>query len=83
MLTVTKGKALLTTLPGGKYAATRVFGTTARVGATWNAMLRDWLPASGMQLDTRPFFEYYPLDARYDAATGVFECDLCVPVVSL
>jgi len=80
---VATGKALLTTLPGGKYAATRVFGTTARVGATWNAMLRDWLPASGMQLDARPFFEYYPPHARYDPQTGAFECDICIPVTTL
>jgi AraC family transcriptional regulator len=80
---VPTGKAMLTTLPGGKYAATRVFGTTARVGATWNAMLRDWLSASGMQLDARPFFEYYPPDARYDPQTGAFECDICIPVTAL
>ena len=81
---VPSGQVLATTLPGGKYACTPYRGNGgADISARWQSLLRDWLPASGMQLDTRPFFEYYPLDARYDAATGVFECDLCVPVVSL
>ena len=25
-------------------------------------------------------FEYYPADAYYDAASGIMECQLCVPV---
>jgi AraC family transcriptional regulator len=36
-----------------------------------------------MQLDARPFFEYYPIDAAYDPQTGVMECDICIPVVTL
>jgi len=46
-------------------------------------MLRNWLPESGMQLDSRPFFEHYPVDATYDTETGVFECDICIPVTDL
>ena len=41
------------------------------------------LPDSGMQLDARPFFEYYATDATYDPQTGVYECDICIPVVVL
>ena len=75
--------ALTTTLAGGKFACARYKGNGSDIGQYWKAMLRDWLPASGMQLDGRPFFEYYPLDASYDPQTGVFECDICIPVVSL
>jgi AraC family transcriptional regulator len=46
-------------------------------------MLRDWLPSSGLQLDGRMMFEYYPEGSSYDPATGVFDCKLCVPVVPL
>lgn len=74
------GRALVTTLPGGKYACTRYYGNGADIGETWAALLRDWLPASGMQVESKPFFEYYPVGARYDPKTGAFECDLCIPV---
>ena len=77
------GKAHTTTIPGGKYAVTRFRGAVAEIGEAWATLLRVWLPTSGMQLDARPFFEYYPQDVTYDPKTGVFECDLCIPVVAL
>ena len=77
------GHAQSTTIPGGKYAVTRFRGTVAEIGEVWASLLRVWLPASGMQLDARPFFEYYPQDVTYDPKTGVFECELCIPVVAL
>ena len=58
-------------------------GRARKIVATWTAILRYCLPSSGMQLDARPFFEYYPQDARYDPQTGVFEADLCIPVTAL
>ena len=70
-------------IPGGKYAALAFEGTGAEIGAAWDALLRDWLPKSGLQLDARPFFEYYPVDGRYDPKTGAFTCDICVPVAPL
>jgi AraC family transcriptional regulator len=70
-------------IPGGKYAALAYFGTSAGIGAAWDALLRDWLPRSGLQLDSRPFFEYYPVDGRFDPKTGAFTCDICVPVAPL
>jgi AraC family transcriptional regulator len=70
-------------IPGGKYAAMPFKGTGADIGAAWAALLRDWLPKSGMQLDSRPFFEYYPVNGEYDPKTGSFTCDLCVPVQPL
>ena len=46
-------------------------------------MLRDWLPGSGLQLDARPLFEYYPTDVTMDLKTGVLECEICIPVTKL
>jgi AraC family transcriptional regulator len=80
---VPNGGAFKTTLPGGRYAALRFYGTSDKVGEAWTALLRDWLPSSGLQLDARPCFEYYPCDGRYDSKTGAFECDVCIPVIPL
>jgi AraC family transcriptional regulator len=70
-------------IPGGKYAALAFEGTGANIGAAWDGLLRDWLPKSGLQLDSRPFFEYYPVDGRFNPKTGAFTCDICVPVAPL
>ena len=80
---VATGKALKTTVAGGKYAVLAFKGTADRVGDAWAALLREWLPASGLQLDTRPCFEYYPKDAECNAKTGAFACEICVPVIPL
>jgi len=70
-------------IPGGKYACLAYEGTGAEIGASWDALLRDWLPKSGLQLDARPFFEHYPIDGRYNPKTGTFACNICVPVAKL
>ncbi|MFZ6655627.1 AraC family transcriptional regulator [Undibacterium sp. TJN19] len=75
------GNALLTTIPGGQYASMAFKGTNADIVDAWNSILRDWLPASGFQLDARPCFEYYSPDACFDPNTGVFDCDICIPIV--
>lgn len=80
---VVAGPVFKTTIPGGKYAMQRFKGTSTEINEAWRRLLRDWLPASGLQLDNRPCFEYYPLDAGYDPATGVFECDITIPVTPL
>lgn len=77
------GSALKTTIPGGKYAVLKFKGTVEQVGEAWAALLRDWLPSSGLQLDSRPCFEYYPKGATYDYETGEFECEICIPVAPL
>jgi AraC family transcriptional regulator len=78
-----RGDAHRTTIPGGQYAALTFKGVVADFEPAWYALLRDWLPSSGLQLDSRPMFEYYPTDSNYDPATGVLECQLCVPVMPL
>lgn len=80
---VATGGALKSIIPGGRYAMLSFKGSAKNVGDAWNALLRDWLPSSGLQLDARPCFEYYPKGAAYDAQTGVFECEICIPVVPL
>jgi AraC family transcriptional regulator len=50
---------------------------------TWERILREWLPASGYQLDARSCFEYYAPDGEYDEKTGVFTCELCIPIAKL
>jgi AraC family transcriptional regulator len=77
------GKAHKTIIPGGQYAALSFKGTVREFEPAWTALLRDWLPSSGLQLDNRPMFEHYPSGSSYDPATGVMECKLCVPVVPL
>jgi AraC family transcriptional regulator len=77
------GQHQKTSIPGGKYAAARFNGTGAELGDAWMALLRDWLPSSGLQLDARPLFEYYAPDMTMDHETGAFECDICIPVTKL
>jgi len=80
---VASGGAFKTVIPGGKYAVLRFKGPGEQVGEAWAALLRDWLPSSGLQLDSRPSFEYYPKDAACDPRTGALECEICIPVVPL
>lgn len=72
-----------TTLPGGRYASLAFDGTSEQINAAWRHLLRDWLGGSGLQLDARPCFEHYPIDARYDSASGAFSCNIVVPVAPL
>ena len=80
---VVTGQAFKTVIPGGKYAVYRFTGTAAEVGAAWTDMLHGWLPGSGFRIDGQPCFELYSPDATYDPATGIFECDICIPVLPL
>lgn len=77
------GDHQMTVIPGGKYAVGKFKGTDGQVAEAWAWLLRDWLSASGMQLDSRPSFESYPVEATYDRKTGEFECDINIPVTPL
>jgi AraC family transcriptional regulator len=77
------GNAHKTTIPGGKYAMLKFNGTVEQISKAWASILRDWLPSSGLQLDARPAFEYYPKGAAFDYKTGEFECEICIPVAPL
>jgi len=77
------GQYMTTVIPGGTYAAGKFRGTDREIGPAWESMLRDWLPGSGMQLGSRPLFEYYSPEASYDAATRVFNCEIVIPIEPL
>lgn len=76
-------KAHVATVPGGLYAATQFKGTSSEIPVAWDRILREWLPASGYQLDARPCFEYYPVDGEFNEKTGVFTAALYTPIVRL
>jgi AraC family transcriptional regulator len=68
------------TIAGGRYAVTRFKGSGANIGAAWGAFVGECL-AGGVQPDeSRPPLEFYPRGAVFDARTGVFACELCLPV---
>lgn len=70
-----------TMLAGGRYAITHFKGTGANIGAAWEDFMREVLADPARHLDpARPPFEHYPRGALYDARTGVFACELCLPV---
>jgi AraC family transcriptional regulator len=75
--------AHIATLPGGLYGCAKFKGTSSEIPKTWDRILREWLPASGYQLDARSCFEYYPSDGEYDENTGAFTCELCMPIAKL
>jgi AraC family transcriptional regulator len=77
------GRYQKTVLLGGRYAVGHFKGDDRDVGAAWAWLIRDWLPGSGMQLDSRPFFEHYPVAAKYDGETGTFECEICIAITPL
>ena len=77
---VLSGQPMRTVLPGGRHACARFEGTVDDIDAAWQRLLAGWLPASGLQLDARPLVARYPVDAKHDPQSGIFECDLCIPV---
>lgn len=70
-----------TTIPGGLYAVYKFRGSLDQLAGAWAALFREWLPASGWRLDSRPAFEVYPPGAACADARAEFECELCLPVV--
>jgi AraC family transcriptional regulator len=72
-----------TTIAGGRYAVTGFKGTGADIGAAWGAFADTVLSSHGHQLDpSRHSYEHYPRGASYDARTGVFSCELCLPLAN-
>ena len=75
-----RSPAAVQVIPGGRCAVLDFEGTVPELEATYVTLLRDWLPASGLQPDNRPLVEYYPPDARYDPERGAFQCRLCLAI---
>jgi AraC family transcriptional regulator len=69
------------TIPGGRIAVTHYKGTSAGIGAAWAEFTGIVLGDPASHIDTRrPPYEHYPRGAEFDARTGVFSCELCLPL---
>jgi len=72
-----------TLIPGGRHAVTHFKGTGADIGAAWGAFVGETLGNPANRLDpARHPFEHYPRGASFDVKTGVFSCELCLPLTS-
>jgi AraC family transcriptional regulator len=70
------------TIPGGQYAITFFKGTGADIGGAWGAFVGECLAKPTYRVDPQRLpFEHYPRGAAFDARTGVFTCELCMPVI--
>lgn len=76
-------QANVKTLPGGAYAVAKFNGLVTAVNDAWMELIREHLPASGMQCDDRPCFEQFSANSALDPQTGMFSCLLCIPVKAL
>jgi len=66
---------------GGRYATTYFRGAGAQIGAAWGAFCEAVLADADDSVDdSRAPFEHMPRGAYYDARSGVFACELCLPV---
>jgi AraC family transcriptional regulator len=71
-----------TVLAGGRYATTHFKGTGADIGAAWDVFAAAVRENPALRLDPkRPPFEHYPRGAVFDTKTGVFNCELCLPLL--
>lgn len=80
---VLTGSVQRATLPGGRYAVLEFTGDPETIGDAWTYLLRDWLPSSGLQMDSRPCFEYYPPERSGEQNARNFSCQICIPVAKL
>ena len=72
-----------TTIAGGRYAVTPFKGSGADICKAWDEFLGAIRAAPGMRLDQqRCPLEHYPRGASYDIRTGVFTCELCLPLTN-
>lgn len=68
-------------IAGGRYAVTRFSGAVDQIGAAWTTFFNAAV-ALGVTRDTRrPVMEHYPRGASWDHRTGVFGCELCIPLL--
>jgi AraC family transcriptional regulator len=67
-------------VPGGQFALAPFRGSALDIEGAWERVFAAWLPASGFQPDDRPCVEIYRGAPLEDAKTGIFRCDLALPV---
>lgn len=68
------------TIPGGLYAISSFKGTSSQIGIAWNTFVTAAL-AHGKPDPRRHLYEHYPRGAAFDARTGLFGCELCLPLL--
>lgn len=76
------GEVGVQTIAGGLYACARFCGRALEIHRDWAHLFTSWLPASRYELDDRPALERYGTDSELNPKTGVFTCELCLPVRS-
>jgi len=69
----------VTEIPGGRFAVASFTGTAHDIERAWDRVFKTWLPDSGFQPDDRPCLEIYR-GRSVDEKTGIFRCELCLPV---
>jgi AraC family transcriptional regulator len=77
--TAPSGQIGVRTLEGGVYATARVRVRIEDYAAQWDALVADWLPASGYQPDHRAAMEFYLNDPATDPE-GRYHVEICLPV---
>jgi len=70
----------VTDTASGRYAVCAFTGTAAEISEAWERTFGAWLPDSGYEPDDKPCIEIYRGDPRADPRSGVFRCELCLPV---
>lgn len=61
-----------------RYAVFLHEGSVSRIGATWRAILEEWLPQSGQKSAQAPDFEVY--DRRFDGDRGHGPVEIWFPI---
>ena len=72
----------VTEIPGGRFAISQFTGTAHDIERAFDDIFKTWLPNSGFQPDDRPCLEIYR-GRSVDEKTGIFRCELCLPVRAL
>lgn len=67
-------------IPAGRWACSAFRGTADEFVQAWLDLFAHWLPFSPWQPDDRPAVEALGASPDFDPATGVFSCELRLPV---
>lgn len=68
------------TIPGGRYACTRMDVGPAEYGEAWAWTYVHWLPGSGFEPDDRNAFEHFVAESDGEMSAERRRVEICVPV---